>query len=44
MNIKEHFSKMLVSLGWVATGCIMLFGIVFTVSQLWELMWLCMGK
>ena len=40
MKIKEHFSKMFVSLGWVTTGCVMLYGIVFTISQLW----LCMGK
>ena len=26
MNIKEHFSRMLVTLGWAATGGIMLYG------------------
>jgi hypothetical protein len=27
MNIKEHFSRMLVTLGWSATGGIVLYGI-----------------
>ena len=29
MNIKEHFSRMLVTLGWTATACIMLYGTYF---------------
>ena len=27
MNIKEHFSRMLVTLGWSVTGGVMLYGI-----------------
>jgi hypothetical protein len=44
MKIKEHFTKMLITLGWATTGCVILYGLVFTVSKLWDLMWLCMGS
>jgi len=29
MDIKEHFSKMLVTLGWAATAGIMLYGVYY---------------
>ena len=37
-NIKEHFSKMLITIGWSVTACIMLYGLVFTMSNLWKVM------
>jgi len=39
MNIREHFSKMFIALGWFATGCVVVYGVLFTISQLWDIMW-----
>ena len=39
MKIKEHFTKMLITLGWAITACVMLYGFLFTVSELWKVMW-----
>ena len=44
MDIKEHFNKMVVAVGWSATGCAMLYGVVFTMSKIWEVMWLCVSN
>ena len=39
MKIKEHFSKMLITIGWTLTACILVYGVLFTVCELWEVMW-----
>ena len=35
MNIKEHFSKMFITLGWALTGCVLMYALVFTLSEVW---------
>ena len=39
-NIRNHFSSMLVTLGWAATGYLIVYALVFVISEAWKIMFL----